>query len=221
MLSIKFLSDNFDVINDLFFNNELEKPKFKITHVKGYLGQYECSYGKNGELTKSIISISDMYDRTDNDIVNTLAHEMIHLYIRQNHIKDTRPHHGKVFYSVADRLNREGGFNISRTDSVDGCGFRNKSNKVFYVGCYYSGKNKKYFRFVMNGNYVDYYIKYFERYPHHYVKPIIFTSRDDKMFANYTECRKSIRGWYVDEFEYNYHLETDDVIYQVKANKAA
>ena len=221
MLSIKMLSDNFDVINELYFNNELQKPKFKITHVKSYLGLYECKYGTNGELSMSVISISDMYDRTDNDIVNTLAHEMIHLYIRQNHIKDTRPHHGKVFYSVADRLNREGGFNISRTDSVDGCGFRNKSNKVFYVGCYYSAKSKRYFRFVMNGNYVDYYIKYFERYPHHYVKPIIFTSRDDKMFANYTECRKSIRGWYVDEFEYNYHLETDDVIYQVKANKAA
>ena len=223
MLSIKMLSENFDVINELYFNNELQKPKFEITHVKGYLGQYEYRYSYNNDkiFSKSIIRISDRYDRTDNDIVNTLAHEMIHLYIRQNKIKDTRPHHGKVFYSVANRLNREGGFNISRTDSVEGCGLRNKTDKVYYVGCFYSGRAKKYFRFAMNKNYIQYFIKCFEYYPHHYVKPIIFKTTDDKTFANYTECRKSVRGWYVEEFDYNYHLETDEIIYQINPNKSA
>ena len=220
-LTIDYLSEMFDFFNKEHFNNDLQKPKFEITHVKTYLGQYAYQRFWDGSLLWHVIRISDRYNRSEDDVCNTLIHEMIHLYIRQNNIRDTRPHHGKVFYSIADRINREGGWHISRTDSVEGCGLRNKTDKVYYVGCFYSGRAKKYFRFAMNKNYIQYFIKCFEYYPHHYVKPIIFKTTDDKTFANYTECRKSVRGWYVEEFDYNYHLETDEIIYQIKPNKSA
>ena len=102
-LTIDFIADNFQMINELYFNNELETPRFEITHVKSYLGQYHWQYDMFGEFMDSVIRISDMFDRTEEDIINTIAHETIHLYIRQHHIKDTRPHHGKVFYSIAAR----------------------------------------------------------------------------------------------------------------------
>ena len=126
-LTIKMIADNFKVINKLYFNNGLITPRFEITHVKSYLGQYHWRYAYDGSFIDSVIRISDMFDRSESDICNTIAHECIHLYIRQNHIKDTRPHHGKVFNRIADRLNREGGFHIARTDSVEGCGLRDKT----------------------------------------------------------------------------------------------
>ena len=216
MLTIDFLKENFKVINELYFNNELVEPRFEITHVKSYLGQYHWHYDYRWDasncqysrvLTESVIRISDMFDRTDDDIVNTLAHEMIHLYIRQNQITDTRPHHGRVFYSIADRLNYEGGFHIARTDSVVGCGLRDKTKKnTYYVGCF-KNMDGKYFSFVMNEKYITYYEVRFNNYPSYYKDAFIFVSDDDKTFAHYCKCRGSIRGWHIDEETFNLYRE--------------
>jgi hypothetical protein len=223
-LTIKFISDNFNVINELYFNNELKTPKFEINHLKKCLGQYHWKRNTyTGILLESVIRISDFYDRTEDDIVNTIAHEMIHLYIRQNNIRDTRPHHGRVFNQIADRLNREGGFHIARTDSVEGCGFRDKTKKrEFYVGLFYCGRLRKYFSFVMNKNYVEYYKKVFNWYPHHYQQPIIFKSTDDKAWAHYPQCRRRVSGYTIDKDTYDYYKETEkEFVYQIKLEKVA
>lgn len=223
-LTIKFISDNFQVINELYFNNELKTPKFEINHLKNCLGQYHWKRNPyTCILLESVIRISDVYDRTEDDIVNTIAHEMIHLYIRQNNIKDTRPHHGKVFNQIADRLNREGGFHIARTDSVEGCGFRDKTKtKEFYVGLFYSGISRRYFSFVMNKNYIEYYKKVFNCYPHHYQQPIIFKSTDDKAWAHYPQCRRRVSGYTIGKDTYDYYKETEEeIIYQIKIEKVA
>ena len=210
-LTIDFIADNFQMINELYFNNELETPRFEITHVKSYLGQYHWKYDMFGEFMDSVIRISDMFDRTEKYIINTIAHETIHLYIRQNHIKDTRPHHGKVFYSIADRLNREGGFHIARTDSIDGCGLRDKSKKeTYHVACYKMGRNGRYFSFVFNQNYLEYYQHLFDHNPQRYQNVFMFTSTDDKKYAHYPKCRTSIRGYYIDFDEFNKLRETEN-----------
>ena len=220
-LTIKMISDNFAVINELFFDNELITPRFEITHVKSYLGQYHWRYDYDGKFIDSVIRISDMFDRSDDDIVNTIAHECIHLYIRQNHIKDTRPHHGKVFNSIADRLNREGGFHIARTDSIEGCGLRDKSvKKTFYIACY-QNREGRYFRFRMNKNYIDHYKRIFEYYPRTYQNPIMFTSTDDKAFAHCRECRKGVWGKYITKEEFDFFKETEDVFYRQQTLGAA
>ena len=199
-LTLDFIKEQFNVINRKHFNNELLTPRFEITHVKSYLGQYHWKYSYDSRIFyDSVIRISDMFDRSDADITNTIAHEMIHLYIRQNKIRDTRPHHGRVFNSIADRLNREGGFHIARTESVAGCGLRNKTEvKTYHVICYKTS-NGKYFQFVINKGYLDYYINRIENNPYHYRDAYIFTSTDDKRFAHYPSCRGGIRGHYISE----------------------
>ena len=203
MLTLDFIRENFEKINQKHFGNELMMPRFEITHVKSYLGQYHWRYGYDGRLfADSVIRISDMFDRTDEDIINTIAHEMIHLYIRQNKLRDTRPHHGTLFYSIANRLNREGGFHIARTDSVEGCGLRNNKGKKFIVCCYFSSNLNSYFRFVINEKYINDYLLRFKNSPSFYKDAIIIVSTDDKTYANYTKCYRAIRGFRVTKDEY-------------------
>lgn len=212
-LTIEMISENFKVINKLYFNNELQTPRFEITSVKNYLGQYSCKYRQDGTLLDSVIRISDMFDRTESDICNTIAHECIHLYIRQNHIKDTRPHHGKVFNRIADRLNHEGGFHIARTDSVEGCGLRDKTKvKTYYIVCFKI--RDKYFLFRVNKNYVEFHMKRFER--NNYYDVFMFKSCDDKRFAHCRECRNGVWGNYISHAEFDQLKATEDVFYMTK-----
>ena len=213
-LNIDFISREFDRINDRHFEGKLLKPRFEITHVRSYLGQYHWKYSYNDDIFfDSVIRISDMFDRSNEDIINTLAHEMIHLFIRQNKIKDRRSH-GTVFYAVANRLNREGGFHIARTDDIAGCGLRNNTGKEFIVGCYYSAIRGRYFQFVMNKNKVNYYIGEFEANPYHYKNPFIFKSNDDKAFAHFPVCRSAIRGGFITKAEYDRRLKEENVIHR-------
>lgn len=222
-LTLDFIREQFDVINRKYFNNELLTPRFEITHVKSYLGQYHWVYSYDERIfCDSVVRISDMFDRTDADIINTIAHETIHLYIRQNKIRDTRPHHGRVFFSIADRLNREGGFHIARTDSIEGCGLRDKTKKeTYYIACFESGNSGNYFKFAINKKYLEYYFKKFETYASHYRNVFVFTSTDDKKYAHYTKCRKSVSGYYIGFDEFNRLRETENVInrYQTLGNK--
>ena len=212
-LTLEFIEQQFNVINKKHFDGKLLTPRFEITHVKSYLGQYHWHYSYDERIFwDSVIRISDMFDRSDADITNTIAHEMIHLYIRQNKIRDTRPHHGRVFNSIADRLNREGGFHIARTDSVAGCGLRNKAErKTYHVICYKT-RDGKFFQFVINKNYLNYYIDRIECCPTHYRDAYIFTSTDDKRFAHYPACRSGVRGFYIEQKVFNEQKATENVI---------
>ena len=195
-ITLDYIKSNFDKFNVKYFNGELITPKFRITRVKSYLGQLSWKH-INGERTNYLISISVMFDRSDKDFCNTILHEMIHLYIRQNNIKDTRPHHGMVFYQIADRINQYG-WNISRCGNTEGCELTTKEtityNMVAFIrkGRYflmrYNAKNRS--------NYVAKFIKY------KYTGIIWFTSTDNKKYATFPECRTGIRGWFITKGEY-------------------
>ena len=194
-LTLDFIREQFNVINSKYFESKLLTPRFEITHVKSYLGQYHWKYSYDDRIFyENVIRISDMFDRTDADIINTIAHESIHLYIRQNKIK--------------------GGFHISRTDSVAGCGLRDKTkvSNPYYMACFRSGNSGKYFAFSMNMKYVQYYLNRFESYPSHYKDVIVFTSTDDKKFAHYPKCYKSVRGYYVTEKEYTAYKTNEKIL---------
>jgi hypothetical protein len=215
-LTKAFIEQQFNVINEKFFEGKLLTPTFEIKHVKSYLGQYHWRYSYDSRIfIENVIRISDMFDRTEKDIINTIAHEMIHLYIRQNKIKDTNKHHGKVFYSIAERLNREGGFHIARTDSVEGCGLRDKSTaKEYIVAAFYSGRSGHHFKFAINPKYLDYYLEKFEMYPTHYKNVIVFKTSDDKAYANLPQCYKGVRGQYITQEEYDLMKQNENIIHQ-------
>ncbi len=193
-LTTQWISDTFDKYNNMYWEGKLRKPTFEICHTKTILGQFKHSYGQ------WLIRISDKYDRTEKEYTNTLLHEMCHVYIRQNNLKDTNRHHGKLFYSEADRINKYG-WHIARTDSVAGCGLTNKDGVEYYMAAF-KDKNGRYFLMGMNKNKISYFKKRFTKYYNYYKEWFVFSSTNDKKYATFTKCIKSCRGKYISEEEF-------------------
>ncbi len=197
-ITLDYIKSNFDKFNVMYFNGKLITPKFMITKAKSYLGQlsWKCI---NGERTNYIISISGLFDRSDKDFCNTILHEMIHLYIRQNNIKDTRPHHGRVFYQIADMINQHG-WNISVYGKTKDCKLTSKE-KVTYNMVTYITRDGKYFLMRYNKKKESFYIRLFIKY--NYTGIVWFTSTDNKKYSRFPECRTSCRGWFITKDEYD------------------
>lgn len=216
MVKVLFLQEKFREYNLEYFNGTIIEPTFEIVHKKSFLGQYHWKNNYDGSLRENVIRISTYYERSERDICNTLIHEMIHAYIRQNHIKDTRPHHGRVFNNIANDINRKGGWNIARTDDVDGCGLSSKKTETYYMACFFSGAKHKYFRFRINPKYLDYYMDRFDKYSNHFRDVFVYTSNDDKKYAHYATCYKSVRGWYISKEEFDTLRNTENLIFNMQ-----
>lgn len=104
----------FDLLNKEFFKNKLKKPIIIVQRKvhKNTLGT--CSSNpvwknrKNEEKdSRYEITLSGEYlNRTNEEIVATLIHEMVHLYCSQNEIKDTSNncvYHNKKFKEEAEQ----------------------------------------------------------------------------------------------------------------------
>lgn len=115
-LTIKYLTDKFEVYNMLYFNNLLPIPKFKITSARHTLGQYKY----NGlALYSHTICVTDYYNRpTEKDYDQTLIHEMIHYFIKYMKIEDTSSH-GRIFKQQCKRINKDG-WDLARTTDIRG-----------------------------------------------------------------------------------------------------
>ena len=94
----ELLSEWFDKVNKEFFNNELRKTDFVISHNKGRFGQFRPRTWT--------IEISTYWVRTERDYMNTLIHECCHCYVRQKYGIYAQPH-GYEWKEVADRINRQ------------------------------------------------------------------------------------------------------------------
>ena len=94
----ELLSRWFDEVNNEFFNNELRKPDFVITHNRGHFGQFRPRTWT--------IEISTYWVRSERDYINTLIHECSHCYVRQKYGIYAQSH-GYEWKEVADRINRQ------------------------------------------------------------------------------------------------------------------
>lgn len=111
----------FSRINEHFFNKELEKVviTFEAGFKKGAFGWINTVKDwKQGQKERYNINISaDYLDRSREQIISTLMHEMCHLYALQNDIKDTSRsgiYHNKKFKKIAE----EHGLNVLEADKI-------------------------------------------------------------------------------------------------------
>lgn len=111
----------FDLYNEKYFQNKLKKPEFVLECDPGYFGYYR-PHGTFDKLNRKMTHIfgpGTLYlnarytNRSEKEWVETLLHEMIHMYL--NTVKRVYPRngHGAEFMKMAELLNNEGGWNIS------------------------------------------------------------------------------------------------------------
>lgn len=119
--SVPVISKKFDDFNKKYFNGQLTKPEFKLTLSRKSLGK--CSAKAKGFTMEHdyTISISTFYEVSENDMENTLIHEMIHLY--QHQILKEKMNHKTSFKDYAKKVYEasNGKYDISRCSSRANC----------------------------------------------------------------------------------------------------
>ena len=116
MLTLEFLNQKFDELNELCFGGALPKVSIRLSKARTYLGQLGFKrkrplFGKT-QYYDFVLRISTRLEQTEEEIVDTLLHEMIHLYIASHQLKDSSSH-GKVFRQMMNDLNQRFGRHIT------------------------------------------------------------------------------------------------------------
>ncbi len=121
--NLPFLEKKFEEFNQQMFAGKLPKPQFELRHVKTYLGL--CVYDRRRTLSGKIqasnfrLRFNVRYDLTEQELEDTLIHEMIHYYIGLNQLKDTSAH-GKVFRHFMQQINKQFNRNLTISHKVNG-----------------------------------------------------------------------------------------------------
>lgn len=199
-LTVKFIRDCFHEFNVEYFHGTLMEPEFTIKTLKNTLGQFRWKTADDGK-KKFTIMVSDYFLLSEHDYCQIILHEMIHLFIRQNNLTDTRVHHGKLFYQYADFINGDG-WDIRRTMSTKGFAVRQEALETYSL-VMFRLRDGRPFLMRYNAKYRDYYARLFAKSPTRYVGTVWFTSDDSARYASMTKCHTAVRGRYLTEAEYS------------------
>lgn len=114
-ITIGFVSERFEYYNDLIFNGVLPRPRFEVKPTLRQMGSLR--YSADPSRRDFRLQISNSYRLTASQADDVIVHEMIHLYIVSQGLKDTSSH-GYHFRRCMDSINRRFGMNISITDTT-------------------------------------------------------------------------------------------------------
>ena len=116
-----------------YFESELPFPEFKIIHSYRTLGEYSCYPTVDGHYG-DVLSVSDNYDYTENQLRDIIVHEMIHMYLMHFGI-DKKCSHGKAFKNMMTDLNIRYGLNIRVTSDTSHYKVREGKSKFMQTLC--------------------------------------------------------------------------------------
>lgn len=112
----EYVARKFNEFNTLIFNNKLPQIPIRISESRSTLGQIRYLKRRNRDGSHSFsdfsLHISNLMDRDERVIEDTIIHEMIHYYILHNQVQDTSAH-GKVFRELMKTINTRFNRNIS------------------------------------------------------------------------------------------------------------
>lgn len=116
--TVQYLQEKFDLFNNLYFGGKLERIPLETGNAASYLGI--CTFKSRRIPFRGVeqygfkIRISTRLDLPEQEVEDTLIHEMIHYYIWSNRIKDSSTH-GKEFRRWMDHINSTYGRHITVT----------------------------------------------------------------------------------------------------------
>lgn len=117
--SLIFLLRTFKYWNDTAFDSELGLIPIRVTKARSYKGIFRVRTTVRGGRKSHYpsIAISSFFDESEDAIVDTLIHEMIHFQIWLKGIRDTSPH-GDYFRRRMNEINRRFGRHITISTKV-------------------------------------------------------------------------------------------------------
>jgi predicted SprT family Zn-dependent metalloprotease len=120
--TISYIQQKFEEFNQLCFEGKLLPLPFKLSRARTYLGQIAykrrrkfslLGFRSGGvEYYDFVFRISTLLDLPQEEVDDTILHEMIHYYILSNQLKDTSTH-GKLFRSIMNDINTKFGRHIT------------------------------------------------------------------------------------------------------------
>lgn len=114
--TLEYIKRKFQEFNELMFAGKLNPLPFKLSSARSFLGQIRYTREKNQDGTwhysRFQFIISTKVDLAEQEVEDTIIHEMIHYYILSNQIQDTGPH-GEVFQKMMREINMKYNRNIS------------------------------------------------------------------------------------------------------------
>ncbi len=112
---LKFVKQTFDIYNDRIFGGALPTPRIRLTHARTFQGKMcfrrTVAFGRE-RCSDFEMRISLDFDLPMSDWEDVVIHEMIHLHIAANGLKDTSTH-GQLFCKLMGDINRLHGRKIT------------------------------------------------------------------------------------------------------------
>ncbi len=200
-VSTDWIEKHFHTYNRDYFGGALTPPRFIVGNARLRLGSMSHRVQKKprgNRSSKSVrtedtytIMMSNYYDLPERTYQETLLHEMIHLYIAQQRIKDTSAH-GEVFQRWMKEINSHG-WNITVSANNDLPIAERNKNRTHVVLALQTHTSQNVFC-VINWRHV---MTIEKRTPwKRFCKEHAWYTTTDDYFNSYHECR-TLRGRFV------------------------
>lgn len=113
--TIKDMEKCFIDCNAEFFHNRIKKPTFKLDKSKWEVAHTVYYPDKKRRKLECVsITFSEMFDMTEDMFKDVMFHELIHIYLAQQFIKDDGSH-GTQWQKMADEINKMYGRHVTKT----------------------------------------------------------------------------------------------------------
>lgn len=108
--TIEYVERKFKEFNTLMFNGELPMLPIKLSNARTFLGQLRFKERNTDDGKKEkydfALFINTKYDLPEQEVEDTLIHEMIHYYIEWHQFQDTSQH-GEMFHMMMNAINKK------------------------------------------------------------------------------------------------------------------
>lgn len=120
--TLPFIGDSFQRFNKLVFEGKLPTPCFMLSRARTFVGKFEAR-GKRDWMGRThwnyVLRFSTAFDLPQEELEDTILHEMIHFSLRISNMRDVSPH-GPKFRTMMEIINER--FNRHITVSHDSKG---------------------------------------------------------------------------------------------------
>lgn len=128
------LKNEYAKYNKLLFDNELLDIPLNWDKSKKHAGVVKYKTETiNRKIYNSDIKlfISTFFEKSYQDVINILIHEMIHVYLAQNNINDTSMH-GVKYMKKLEEINNQG-YNIPLSENVEDMNVKDIKNTEYFI----------------------------------------------------------------------------------------